>query len=307
MRIALNDKRLEIYSDLKKGLSGEDIARKYGISRVAVWKFVKKLENLGYVVSREKGYKIVDAPDPSPFDLALICKKIRFLKDFYFFDVIDSTNRFAKETNNSIVVARKQTSGRGRLGRRWESEEGGLYMSISMDLEIPIAEIPKLTLLSGLAVCRALDKFGAKIKWPNDVLINGKKVCGILSEFVGEELSSKVVIGIGVNVKNDVDESLNALSLKDVDSNVSINEVFSGICIEFNKLIEDFLKGKWREIVEELRRRSDTIGRYVKVSVAGKIYEGYAIDIDEDGALIIRKSEGDYERVISGECFYTNY
>ncbi len=307
MRIKLDDKKLDIYLELKKGESGEKIAKKFGLSRVAVWKFVKKLEEFGYIISRKGGYRILSIPDPSPFDMALACRKMDFVKDFYFFEKIDSTNKFAKDVSDAIVFAKKQSSGRGRLGRKWESEEGGLYMSLSLNLKIPISEIPKLTLLSGLAVCRALKDYKAKIKWPNDVIVEGRKVCGILSEFIGEELSSKVVIGIGVNVKNEIPKWLEnkAIALKEI-SPIEINEVFSKICFEINSLLKDFLNGKWDEIVEELREKSDTIGREVKISVANREYRGLAVGIDSDGALIIER-DGKLERIISGECFYTNY
>jgi len=303
MRINLNDKRLEIYEDLKKGGSGEALAKKYGVSRVSIWKFVKKLEEFGYKVSREGGYKISEVPDPSPYDMALSCRRFlsKYVEDFYFFEEIDSTNRFAKTVDEAVVVAKKQTRGRGRLGRRWESPEGGLYTSISLNLSIPISEIPKVTLIAGLAVCRSLKDFGARIKWPNDILIEGKKVSGILCEFVGEELSSKIIIGIGVNVKNEIPPNLRdkAISL----GTRSINEVFSGIAKEIGELLERFERGEWISILSELKELTDTIGKHVKVRVAGKEHSGIAVDIDKDGALIL----DDGRRIISGECFYTNY
>uniref|UniRef100_A0A7C3UCW7 Biotin--[acetyl-CoA-carboxylase] ligase n=1 Tax=Geoglobus ahangari TaxID=113653 RepID=A0A7C3UCW7_9EURY len=305
MRINLNDIRLDIYENLKRGSSGETLAKKYGLSRVSIWKFVKKLEEFGYKVSREKGYKIVEIPDPSPYDMALACRKglSKYIKDFYFFDEIDSTNRFAKTVDQAVVVAKKQLQGRGRLGRRWESPDGGLYMSISLNLNVPIGEIPKVTLITGLAVCRALKEFDARIKWPNDILIKGKKVSGILCEFVGEELSAKIIVGIGVNVKNEIPPYLRdkAASL----GTLSINEVFTRIISEIGILLERFEKGEWSKILSELKELMDTIGKRVTVRIANNEYSGVAIDIDEDGALILKN--GEIKKVISGECFYTNY
>ncbi len=303
MRINLNDRRLDIYEYLKRGSSGETLAKKYGLSRVSIWKFVRKLEELGYTISREKGYKIVEIPDPSPYDMALLCRKLKYVEDFYFFDEIDSTNKFAKTVDRAVVVAKRQVQGRGRLGRKWESPEGGLYMSISLNLNIPIGEIPKVTLITGLAVCRALKDFDARIKWPNDILIKGRKVSGILCEFVGEELSSKIIIGIGVNVRNEIPEYLRdkATSL----GTPSINEIFTRIINEIEVLFERFEKGEWSEIHSELKKLMDTIGKHVTVKIANNEYSGIAVDIDQDGALILKNSE--IKKIISGECFYTNY
>ncbi len=308
MRIALNDRRLEIYTEFLRGVRIEDVTEKYGISRVSVWKFSKKLEELGYNVERgRKGYRISEKPDPSPLDMAISAGQIPGIDEFHYFSEIDSTNRFAKENERCAVFAERQTKGRGRVGRRWESNKGGIYFSISLNLNIPVTEIPKITLIGGLAVCRALEKYSAIIKWPNDVLINGKKVCGILSEFVGEELSSKIIMGIGVNVKNRIPEYLRdkAISLAEIKPDVQITDVFDELCRSLGIYLRMFPE-RWDEILEEWKKRTDTIGKVVEISAGNQKFSGRAVDIDRDGGLLV-ESDGRVVKVISGECFYTNY
>lgn len=309
MKIELSDQRIQIFQELEGGCSGEEIAEKFGISRVAVWKFVKRLEEMGYRVKtdRREGYRIIGSPDPSPFHMALAAKQIPGIERFIYLKETDSTNRMAKEISNAVIFAETQTSGRGRLGRAWSSEKGGIYTSISLNIRLPVNEIPKITLLFGLAVCRALEDYGAKIKWPNDVLIKGKKVSGILSEFVGEELSSMVVVGIGINVKNRIPEELRgkAISISEVDERVSITRTFEGVCREISYLLRIFPE-KWRDILEEWRLRSDTLGKKVKINMHGEIVEGIAKDVDGDGGLIVDTGK-ELRKIISGECFYTNY
>lgn len=309
MKLELDNRRLQIFRELEKGSSGEEIAEKFGISRVAVWKFVKRLEEIGYKVKTERpeGYKIVSSPDPSPFHMAMAAMQIPGIERFIYMGEVDSTNRLAKKVSNAAVFAETQTSGRGRLGRAWSSEKGGIYTSFSLNVTLPVSEIPKITLLFGLAVCKALESYGAKIKWPNDVLINGKKVSGILSEFTGEDLSARVVVGVGINVKNRVPEELKnrAISLAEVDEGVSITGIYGRVCKEISILLNSF-PDRWTNILNEWRLKSDTLGRSVRINLHSELIEGVAVDVDEDGGLVVKTREG-LRKIISGECFYTNY
>jgi BirA family biotin operon repressor/biotin-[acetyl-CoA-carboxylase] ligase len=222
-----------------------------------------------------------------------------------FFKEIDSTNRVARELSQAgeaVVMAERQTAGRGRLGRQWMSEKGGLYFSMALSPGLPISEVPKLTLTAGVAVAEALSFANARLKWPNDVLIDGKKVCGILSEVVGEDLSVKVVVGIGVNISNPVPEGIPATNLKQLGYEVGILNVFELIMDKFSQRYKQLISGEWEKIREKWVEISDTIGRRVRVSAAGRSYEGIAVGIDSDGALLIQ--DGELKRVFSGECFY---
>jgi len=204
-----------------------------------------------------------------------------------------------KENPKSCALARRQSRGRGRLGRKWFSDDGGLYFSFEFPFEVPVAKAHRVTVLTGLVVARALKDFGAKVKWPNDVLIDGKKVSGILCELVGEELSARIIVGVGVNVRNEI-----PVELKDRATNlsrfgVSVTDVFCRFCDEFERVV----KLSWENVLDEWRSLLDTVGREVEVRVAGEVYRGVVVGVDGEGALLI-ESDGKVERVFSGECFY---
>lgn len=296
LAISLNDKRLKIYELLKKGYSGERIAKTLGISRSAVWKFVEKLRSLGYEIDRN--YNILSIPDPSPLDAALCSKKLG-VERFLYFEEVDSTNNVAKKEERSCVLAKRQSAGRGRLGRKWESEEGGLYFSFEFPRKVPAVKAHRVTILIGLVVAKTLENFKAKIKWPNDVLIEGKKVSGILCELVGEELSSRVIVGVGINVKNELPEELKDKATTLKTYNVSVTDVFCSFANTFSEIVNL----EWNRILEEWKRMLDTVGKEVEVRVGGEIYRGVALDVDEEGALILKCGDK-IERIFSGECFY---
>ncbi len=302
----ISAKFLRLIDMLGEGASGERVAAELGVSRVAVWKMVKRLEEWGYSVEKSrKGYRIVSEPDLSPFRASKIVFETRLFNQFVFFKEVDSTNRVARELSEAgevVVMAERQTAGRGRLGREWMSEKGGLYFSMALSPRLPISEVPKLTLTAGVAVAEALSFANARLKWPNDVLVDGKKVCGILSEVVGEDLSVRVVVGIGVNVSNPVPDGVPAANLNQLGCEVGILDVFEMVMASFSRRYSQLISGGWEEIRGRWVELSDTIGRRVKVSVAGESYEGVAVGIDSDGALLIE--DGVLKRVFSGECFY---
>lgn len=306
MKLSLNrdlsDRFLRLIALLDEGVSGERAAAELGVSRVAVWKMVKKLEEWGYNIERgRKGYRIVSEPQLSPFRASKTVFDTGLFKQFVFFKEVDSTNRVARELNEALVMAERQTAGRGRLGREWMSEKGGLYFSMSLSPGMPVSEVPKLTLTAGVAVAEALSFANARLKWPNDVIVEGKKVCGILSEVTGEDMSVKVVVGIGINVSNPVPENVPAANLRQF-CDVGILDVFQLVMERFSCRYSQLVSGEWEKIRKRWVELSDTIGRRVRVSVAGRTYEGVAVGIDSDGALLME--DGGLKRVFSGECFY---
>ena len=313
MKLSLNRdfsaRFLRLITLLREGASGERAAAELGVSRVAVWKMVKKLEEWGYGIEKgRKGYRITSEPAFSPFKASKIVFETQLFQQFVFFKEVDSTNKVARELSEAgeaVVMAERQTAGRGRLGRQWMSERGGLYFSMALSPGLPVSEVPKLTLTAGVAVAEALSFANAKLKWPNDVLIDGKKVCGILSEVVGEDLSVRVVVGIGINVSNPVPDDVPAVNLRQLGYEVGILDVFEPVMQRFSQRYIQLISGEWEKIREKWMELSDTIGRRVKVSVSGKNYEGVAVGIDSDGALLIDNGglKG-LKRVFSGECFY---
>ncbi len=314
LKLDEKDLAMEILDFLRQGeVSGEEIANKLGVSRTAVWKAISKLKKFGYNIETRKkvGYKLVSAPDLSPYEVAEACRKsgaADFIKEIHYYTETDSTNQRAKEEmrDGLLVIAEKQSAGRGRLGRKWSSDEGGLYFSLVISPGLPIDDLPKITLLSGVAVCEALSFVNAKLKWPNDVLTDGKKVCGVLSEIGGEVDSPLVIVGIGINVNNPVPEELKekATSLKEVTGReLNRAEILKKTLQEFSKYYKLLLNSKWNEIRQRWRELSDSIGKEVVIRLANREYRGLVIDIDESGGLLL-KTEDKIERVYSGECFY---
>ncbi len=218
-------------------------------------------------------------------------RKVIFLRD------VDSTNEYAKsiapnEEDRTVVVAERQHRGRGRRGRYWESPEGGLWMSIILKPE----RHENLTLLvfaSALAVVDTLEEFGIKgrIKWPNDILVNGRKICGILTE---GRSGHYVIIGIGLNVNNEIPEGLRrvATSMSLIKgSELSVFHVFRSLLKNLESWYGAYTSGRYEEILRETRERSAVLGREVRVVNDVEIV-GRAIDIDAEGALIVQTSSG---------------
>ncbi len=302
MRITRESKEYQIYSRIKsKPTSGEKLALELGISRTAVWKFVEKLRGLGFEIESKKGYFVLSKPEVNPYDVADIT--FSELKDlvkevqYYFFT--DSTNVRAKEYGKPEVLhfAEEQSSGKGRLGRSWFSGKGGLYFTLTLKPALEIQDLPKIGLTAGLAVAKAV---GGKIKWPNDVLIEGKKVCGILCELSGEFENPVVIVGIGINVKNDLPEELSDKAGRLCDFyECKPMDVFRVVLRNFYEEYQKLLKGKWEEIREEVIRLCETIGKRVRVETPSGIYEGIAESLSDEGALIVGG-----KKVYVGDCIH---
>ncbi|WP_202318501.1 biotin--[acetyl-CoA-carboxylase] ligase [Archaeoglobus neptunius] len=302
MRILKNSSDFTIYRILKKEcVSGEMIGKKLGISRSAVWKSINKLRNSGIeVVSGKKGYRVSGERELNPYQIADITfGQINEIDEVFYFEEVDSTNEQAKKYGKPGVLffAETQTLGRGRLGRKWESEKGGIYFTLTLKPKLDYSELPKLTLIAGLSVAETV--FG-KIKWPNDVLIRGKKVCGILSEIYGEMESPLVILGIGINVLNRIPDGLRdyAASLNEF-YDASRKTVFEDVIKNFAGYYRMLLDGKWPELRKRFVRRCDTIGKLVRVETVSEEIIGVAEDIGEDGSLIV-----DGRKVYAGDCIH---
>ncbi|MFQ5892191.1 MAG: biotin--[acetyl-CoA-carboxylase] ligase [Candidatus Methanofastidiosia archaeon] len=226
--------------------------------------------------------------------------QIKIGKNLIHFKEIDSTNEYAKLCGENleegtVILSDVQRKGRGRLSREWESPMGGLWFSIVLK---PAKINPLITLLSGISVVRGLKKFGikARLKWPNDVLFNKKKLCGILTE-----ARDFVVVGTGLNVNNEVPEG--AISVRQIlDERISKMKVLKSILEEFERLYILLEAGDEREILKLWRENSCTLGENVRISVLDEVFEGRALEIDEDGSLIL-DVDGERKRVTLGDVF----
>ncbi len=208
---------LTVLREAEGYVSGQDLCEKFGVSRTAVWKVVNQLKEAGYEIEsvQNKGYRLVTSPDTvSEEELKSIRKTEWIGQEIFYFPVLDSTNTKAKQLaeegypSGTLVVAEQQDAGRGRRGRDWASPRGvGIFMTLMLKPDILPNNASMLTLVAALAVAAAIRKCTGRpagIKWPNDIVMNGKKVCGILTEMSAQiDYVNHVVVGIGINVHNE--------------------------------------------------------------------------------------------------------
>lgn len=305
---------------LKEGeyISGEKLSEILGVSRTAVWKAVNTLREEGYEIDSvtKKGYKLIKKPNVlnaavigDGLDVKAVGTEIVIMK------TVDSTNEELKRRaqnnaeNGLIVISCDQTAGKGRLGRRWSSNEGGVYFSILLRPELPPSDVSGITLAAGLGVCLAIRKvtgLEAMIKWPNDVIIGNKKICGILTEMTAQtDMVDYVVIGIGINVLNNrfpEEISKKATSLKietgeEIDLSLFMHEIIAML----DKTICSYLFGISQEDMQLYKSMCATIGREVGLTRNGEGLSGKAVDITADGELVVKLKNGKKITVNSGE------
>ena len=306
----------------KEYISGEVLAKKLGISRVAIWKQIQRLKNLGYkiIADQNSGYSLISRPDlllPQEIKNRLFTTYIG--RKIYYFPELESTNIIAKEkathkeegvNEGTIVIAERQSAGKGRLGRNWFSPAGGIWLSIILYPQLSPTYIPRITLMTAVAVVKAIErctKIKTQVKWPNDILINGKKVCGILTEMSAElDLINWVVVGIGVNVNikqqefpEDIREMTTSLkeALRKEISRVRLVQMFLK---EFERYYKLFKRREFSSILKEWKSCSHTLGKKIKINIGENVVTGEAIDINERGALILKKKNGELIEIISG-------
>lgn len=302
--------------------SGEKLSAELSISRAAVWGHICRLRESGYVIEacRNRGYRLMDIPD------LLIAReisqelatKVFGKRQIACFGEVDSTNARARELavqaapEGTVVIANSQMSGRGRRGRSWFSPPlAGIYMSMILRPPISPAEAPKLTLMTSVALAEAIETvsgLATEIKWPNDVLIGGRKVAGILTE-ISTEMDSvhHIIIGIGINV-NSRNESFPE-EIRDRATSLSIESgrhysrvvLIRAVLERFEDIYNTFRIGGFRRTLREWNKRADIIGRSVEVSTVNTVYKGEVTDIDAEGGLIVRDSRGNCHRIISGD------
>ncbi|MNW25649.1 Bifunctional ligase/repressor BirA [compost metagenome] len=302
-------------------ISGEDISRQLNISRTAVWKHVNKLRKLGYEIdaSPRLGYRLSRRPEwLQQEELAAAIDTRRFGQELRVLMTTASTQQVAMELAESgmaeglTVLAEEQTGGRGRFGRKWFSPPGkGIWMSIILRPQQPLQYTSQLTLLTGVAVCRAIRQctgVQAEIKWPNDLLVNGRKLCGILLESAVEDQRLRYCIaGIGIDVNMETDdypEELKKLatSLR-LESGKVINrtELIAAILSELESLYDLYAEQGFTPIASLWEALSASIGRRIRSVIRGETVEGTAMGLDTSGALLLRLDDGQVVPVFSGE------
>ncbi len=230
---------------------------------------------------------------------------------FYHFKELTSTNDKAKEfskdgLSNIVIVGDKQTKGRGRFNRKWVSGLGGLYMTILLK-EKKLDKVKYLTFIASVAVAKTivkLTKLNAKVKWPNDVLVNDKKICGILTETIsGKENYALVGIGVNINQKK-FSKNINTTSLKiETNKNFNIKNISKIIINNFNSLYKYYNKKNYTKITNIWKKYSGTIGKKVKAKTLSGVYIGTVIDIDDNCNLVLRLYNGKIKKIMEGDIF----
>jgi len=290
-------------------VSGEMLSARLGISRVSVWKHIKKLQEVGYnIEATSKGYVFISAPD-ALYPWEFWGKK----HNIHYYDEVDSTMDIARELARkqcphfTVVIAGRQKKGRGRLKRNWLSSEGGLYFTIVVRPKIPPVLSLRVNFAASMILAQTLRNMfniNAMVKWPNDVLVDGKKISGILSEMEAEiDRVSFISIGIGINVNNDPSpyEPM-ATSLKKIlGKEIPRIDVLKAFLHHFEDALND---ADFDHVVSEWKRYTETLNRHVRIVTTHEVSEGFAMDVDDNGALILKLADGSMKKIIYGDCFH---
>jgi BirA family transcriptional regulator, biotin operon repressor / biotin---[acetyl-CoA-carboxylase] ligase len=300
-------------------ISGATLSDKLGLSRTAVWKHVETLRKLGYGIEAQpaRGYRLLEIPDRlTPLEVIPLLSTRDLGRTLHSFEVLPSTNAQAFELaqegalHGEVVVAESQTAGKGRRGRAWVSPPGkNLAMSVILRPDIAPTRAPELTLVAAVALAETLNDAGAtaRIKWPNDVQIDGRKVAGILTELSADtERVHFIVLGIGVNLNTDASDFPE--EIRDLATSVKLargqtvpRALFTAAFLTKLEVWLDRWQEKGFEPVREAwKSSSSTLGQDVLVRSDSKELRGIAEDIDDSGALLLR-FEGRLERVLAGD------
>ena len=316
---------LKILSFLKahelEFLSGQDMSDILKISRVAIWKDIKKIRSLGYKIESKQnlGYRLLDSSELLlPWEVTQNLNTEFLGKKVYYFDTIDTTQNFAikiasnSDENGTIIISKKQTGGRGRMKRKWKSPAGGIWMSIIIHPKFDISHTTLVPVATSLALCIAIEKIlkiKPELKWPNDITIKGKKVAGVLvdTSIISNEIES-MILGIGINFKIKPHKLVNSIkktpNFYGVTTLVKKNESALPLIQQFLRELENVFhlinSRRVNKIKNEWTKRSSTIGKNISVITDEGDLNGRAVKIDNDGALIISKGKKT-ERILVGD------
>lgn len=319
-RSAKVEELLKALREEKGFVSGERLGEKLGLTRASVWKMIRKLKEEGYTITSKPkmGYALIKEPEAlnglaikEGLKCALFAKKVHIVEE------VDSTNTWAfREAlkgaeEGEVFLAETQTKGKGRLGRTWFSPlKKNVYMSLVLRPKLPPRKVPLLGLFASLAVAEVFKySYGLNplLKWPNDVLVNGKKICGILTEAFGEaEVVAFVVLGIGINVnvkREELPLELRGIATslnEELGHEISRNELVKKVLEAFEPLYLGLTSQREKELLERYRNYCPMDGSEVLVEEFGQVVEGIVEGIDEEGALVLRTSQGQ-RKIFAGD------
>lgn len=316
--------RREILKALREGrgshVSGAELAARLGASKVAIWKHIQALKEEGYNIESKPrmGYRLVAAPDLLlPYEVEDGLRTDFIGREIHHYRKVSSTQEAAKglaaegAKEGTMVIAETQARGKGRRRREWRSPAGGVYISIILRPQINPARAPLLTLLAGVAVAKVLRRLynlKAELKWPNDVMVDDKKICGILTEMTAEtEAVNYCIVGIGINANVELarfpqEFRASTTSLKKkLGVHVSRAELARELLEEVEQLYTVFKERGPAPILEGWKALTNTLGARVQITGQTEVTKGRAVDVDQDGALIIMLADGSLRRIISGD------
>lgn len=301
-------------------ISGQELCNRFGVSRTAVWKAINQLKEAGYEIEAQqnKGYRLMAAPDlMTEAEIKSLMHTEWVAKEVLYFDTIDSTNTKAQELaekgypSGTLVVADKQESGKGRRGRSWVSPSGtGIFMTLMIKPDINPNNASMLTLVAALAVAKAITSVTgeeAMIKWPNDIVVNGKKVCGILTEMNAQfDYINHIVVGIGINVHNEsfpeeISQMASSLMIEAGGKRFHRAQIIAETMSYFEKYYDTFLKTQdLSALVREYDKLLVNRNKSVRVLDPKEPFDGKAMGITPKGELIVDTWES-RKLVSSGE------
>lgn len=290
-------------------VSGETMSAELGVSRVSIWKHIKGLVQQGVPIqSYPKGYCLVRDPDSlHPYHFDFRQERIHFFQEIG--STMDAAMRLARDgcPDFTVVVAQRQTRGRGRMQRVWASDPGGLYFTVVVRPDIPLMFSGLVNLAAAIDMADALS-FGyavaAGLKWPNDILVNEKKICGILSQMEAEgDQVGYLNIGMGLNVNNQPESTESgAISLRSLlGRSIPRREILIAFLDAFEKRMKNFDPAA---VIAQWKSRNVTLGKRVRIVTVKETVEGLAVDLDAHGGLVLQSADGTRQTVVHGDCFH---
>lgn len=308
-------------------ISGEHLAQLAGITRAGIWKQINQLREIGYLIEStpRRGYKLLNLTSAlHPYEIKEGLSAKVFGRNIDYHAEIDSTNLRARKLaaqgapEGTVVIAERQTNGRGRLGRNWSSQSGlGLWFSLILRPQVSVSDLGIVTILTAVSLTRAIRKatgIQVQVKWPNDLLYQGCKLAGILAELNGEmDRVNYLILGIGLNVNHETADFPEELREKATSLRLIKQTVFDRKPI-LQQFLEEFencyaVLGHRRmdEVIEYAREHSATLGKQVVINQGfGRILTGTALDLDWDGSLWLKDPGGQRVKVYSGEIIETS-
>lgn len=302
-------------------ISGEELSVRLNVSRTAIWKQINSLKEAGYVIDSKpnRGYRLVSSPDILQQSELMLKLKTSWLgHNLQIFDELPSTNDLAKglasegAVEGTVIIAEKQTKGRGRIGRPWESPaKKGLWFSVILHPMLEPQLASQLIFVAAVGICRALREQTAldiMIKWPNDLLYEGKKICGILAEMSAEiEQLNHIVLGIGLNVNQEEEDFSPEIVKLATSLNLAAGkkyrrvDILAAILLHLEEAYSEYQEQGFPAILKAWESLNCTLGREVKVVTREESFQGLAEGLAKDGSLLVRRKSGEIEKVIVGD------